>query len=344
MLLELASENEAVRRRRLARLQLTERSERLAEHLRNALERWRRGAMEDLDEDETRAFGQSLQGWVCLVERELLTRSPATALELAEAFLECDAALLEHVDDPLNFVAQAFRAGCELWLRAAARCEAPASGWPQRLAQLASADSHAWRAAGAAAGRVRTALLVDQLEGQLAQQVAAHCSGIAPAAQVMRISADLSLLAQALRDLDLHVHTVLRYSPQPDPQQKQEYVQRYLQCDTRGASAALAAAGLGRRGLHAPAPAGQGAGAAGPARRKRSRSSRPLRAFAQPGKPGCLAGRRAGGVARGCAGNGTPNRQGPQRAGDHRPAAPGQRRRHSCRDSAGGRSQPHPWQ
>lgn len=235
VLLELAGEHEAVRRR-LARLQLTEQPERLAQHFRKVLARWRRGATEDLDEDETRAFGHSLQGWVSQVERELLPRNPVAALELAEAFLECDAAFLERVDDPLDFVAQAFRAGCELWLRAAARCEAPASGWPYRLAQLASADPHGvrqelLRRAELLLDESALRCLVDQLEGQLAQQVAAHGSSAAPAAQVLRISADLSLLAQALRDPDLHVRTVLRYSPLPDPQQKQEFVQRYLQCD-----------------------------------------------------------------------------------------------------------------
>lgn len=49
------------------------------------------------------------------------------------------------------------------------------------------------------------------------------------AAQALRISADLSLLAQALRDTALQLRSVARYSLQPDPQQKQERVQRYLQ-------------------------------------------------------------------------------------------------------------------
>ncbi len=234
VLLELAGENEAVRRR-LARLQLTEQPERLAEHFRKALARWRRGATEDLDEDETRAFGHSLQSWVRQVECELLPRNPAAALELAEGFLECDAPFLERVDDPLDYVAAAFRAGCELWLRAAARCEAPVSGWPHRLAQLASVDPYGvrqelLRRAELLLDESALRCLVDQLEDQLAQQVAAHGSGATPA-KVLRISADLSLLAQALRDPDLHVRTVLRYSPLPDPQQKQEFVQRYLQCD-----------------------------------------------------------------------------------------------------------------
>ncbi|WP_028998503.1 hypothetical protein [Azohydromonas australica] len=61
VLLELAGEHDAVLRR-LARLQLTEKPDRLAEHFRKVLARWRRGATEDLDENETRAFGQSLQG------------------------------------------------------------------------------------------------------------------------------------------------------------------------------------------------------------------------------------------------------------------------------------------
>jgi hypothetical protein len=122
------------------------------------------------------------------------------------------------------------------WLRAASRCKAAPSGWPHRLAQLASTDPHGvrrelLRRADLLLDESALRCLVDQLESLLVQHVAAHGSSTAPAAQVLWISADLSLLAQALRDPDLHVRTVLRYSPHPNPQQKQEFVQRYLQCD-----------------------------------------------------------------------------------------------------------------
>jgi hypothetical protein len=130
-------------------------------------------------------------------------------------------------------VDDALRAGCVLWLRAAARCAAPAPGWPHRLAQLASADPHGvrhelLRRADLLLDESALRCLVQALEEKLTQFVALRGSSAPPPAQVLRISADVSLLAQALGDPDLHVCNVLRYSARPNPQQKEEFVRRYL--------------------------------------------------------------------------------------------------------------------
>jgi hypothetical protein len=171
------------------------------------------------------------------VEQDLLPKDLVTALALAEALVECDAAFLERVDlsaGPRGRCAACrLGAGCVLWLRAAARCAAPAPGGPHRLAQLASADPHGvrhelLRRADLLLDESALRRLVQALEEKLTQFVALRGSSAPPPAQVLRISADVSLLAQALGDPDLHVRNVLRYSPRPNPQQKEEFVRRYL--------------------------------------------------------------------------------------------------------------------
>jgi hypothetical protein len=50
----------------------------------------------------------------------------------------------------------------------------------------------------------------------------------APPADAFRSAASLLLLAQALRDRDVHVRAVVRYSPGPHPVQRQAFAQAYL--------------------------------------------------------------------------------------------------------------------
>ena len=47
--------------------------------------------------------------------------------------------------------------------------------------------------------------------------------------EVFQISGALSLLAQALRDPDIHVRAVLRYSPRPNELQKESFARAYLE-------------------------------------------------------------------------------------------------------------------
>ena len=49
--------------------------------------------------------------------------------------------------------------------------------------------------------------------------------------EVFGASAALTLLAQALRDPAVQVRAVLSYSPQPNPNQKEAFVQAYLEHD-----------------------------------------------------------------------------------------------------------------
>lgn len=52
-----------------------------------------------------------------------------------------------------------------------------------------------------------------------------------PAMEVFRISGALSLLSESLRDPDVKVRASLRYSPNPNPVQRQDFVRAYLDAD-----------------------------------------------------------------------------------------------------------------
>jgi hypothetical protein len=65
---------------------------------------------------------------------------PNEALALAEAFIESDGHFFNHADDSGAVIGEAVRTACVLWLKAASRCESPASVWAQRIVALFAAD------------------------------------------------------------------------------------------------------------------------------------------------------------------------------------------------------------
>lgn len=240
VLLELAGEHDAVRKR-LERLALAGQPKALTSAFRKTLAGWKRGRR-FLGRGEARAFGHELQAWREQVERELLPHDPMAALDLVEAFIGIDTALFERADDSDGAVGDAIRAACRLWLCCAARCEAPADDWPERLAQLY--DDDAYRARESLFGHADDLLDAAALRGLVARyeqrldEVLAGAGGDGQRQRpdglpidTFRLSAALSLLSEALRDPDVKVRTTLRYSPQPNDLQKEEFVRAFLAAD-----------------------------------------------------------------------------------------------------------------
>lgn len=234
VLLQLAKEHEAVQAR-LERMQLADRPDKLAAGFKKTLSGWRRST-KFYGYREASEFGRMLDGWLDQVGRELLPKNPPAALALFEAFIEADAAWFDRVDDSDGVIGDAVRAACRHWLQAAARCETPRDVWPERLLKLYEADQY-----GARDELLRRAdLLIDEpaqrglvarLDSQLAQVLAASPRGESPPIDVFRISGALSLLAESLRDPDIMVRASLRYSPNPNPVQRQGFAQAYLDAD-----------------------------------------------------------------------------------------------------------------
>ncbi|MCC7218983.1 MAG: hypothetical protein IT517_19570 [Burkholderiales bacterium] len=234
VLLELANDNEAVQAR-LARMQLADRPDRLAAGFRKTLSAWKRST-KFYGYREAGEFGRVLDGWLDQVARELLPKDPPSALALFEAFIEADAAWFDRADDSDGVIGDAVRAACRHWLQAAARCEIPPDVRPERLLKLYQADEY-----GARDELLRRAdLLLDEpaqrglvarLELQLSHALQASPAGKSPPMDVFRISGALSLLSESLSDPDVMVRATLRYSPNPNPVQRQAFVRAYLDAE-----------------------------------------------------------------------------------------------------------------
>lgn len=235
VLLELSHDHDAVRNR-LDRLRLADRPSRLAASFRKSLNAWRRST-KFVSYAEAGAFGRELEHWLGQIERELLPKDPAAALELAETFIQSDGSFFERTDDSGGAIGAALRAGCLLWLKAAARCEAPPEQWPDRLLRLAKDDGygaredlllHANLLLDEAAMRQLVARFEDELRGLLAAARDRRESRLPVA--VFTASGPLTLLSRALRDPDVQVRAVQMYSPEPNPLQKAAFARAYLDC------------------------------------------------------------------------------------------------------------------
>jgi hypothetical protein len=238
VLLELAQDHEAVLAR-LARMQLAEQPDKLATGFKKTLSTWKR-SNKFYGYQEAGEFGRTLEGWLDQVERELCPKDPPAALALFEAFIESDAAWFERADDSNGMIGDAVRSACQHWLRAAARCETPADGWPQRVLDLYSADQYGARGAllrhaGLLLSEDAQRGLVARLDAQLAQLVtswvAAGRGQDGPPLEVFKLSGALSRLSESLGDPDVQVRASLHYGPDPEPVQRQSFARAYIEAD-----------------------------------------------------------------------------------------------------------------
>ena len=235
VLIELAEDHPAVHER-LVRLQLSDQPKALATAFRKKLAAWKRST-KYVDYSQAGGFGRELQAWLEQVEHELMPRDPAEALALAEAFIQCDEAFFNRADDSSGVIGDAIREACVLWLKAASRCESPASEWPERIMTLVAADEYGAREEllrrcelllSEAAMRGLVSSFETQFDDAMEHPCAASDRVNWPAS---RASAALSLLSEALRDPDVLVRSVLRRSPSPNPMQKSTFAEAFLKYD-----------------------------------------------------------------------------------------------------------------
>ena len=239
LLLELAQEHEAVHAR-LARMQLADQPDKLAAGFRKTLTALKRSSKFH-GRREAAEFGRALEGWLDQVERELLPKDPPAALALFQAFIESDASWFDRADDSDGVIGAAVRAACRHWLRAAARCETPADAWPAQLLDLYLADEYGAREAllrdaALLLGQEAQRGLVARLDADLAALVdswvaASPALGGPLPHELFTLSGALSLLSESLGDPDVKVRATLRYSPDPNPVQRQSFARAYLEAD-----------------------------------------------------------------------------------------------------------------
>ena len=232
LLAELAATNSEAEAR-LARHALAADPARLAAEFRTRLQTWKR-SRRFLGRSAAAAFGRALEAWLDEIERELLPLDPARAHALAEAFLRSDERFFEQADDSDGAIGDAIRAGCELWLRAAkALPNRDATAWIERVYALVNADEY-----GAREALLRHAdLLFDEaglralarrFEADLDKALDARGAAERHDHAVYKAAAAIGLIADALRDPDLSTRTTLRYSPNPNPLQKEHFAERYI--------------------------------------------------------------------------------------------------------------------
>lgn len=234
VLIELANDHPDVRKR-LERLQLADSPSKLASAFRKTLAGWRRSQTYQ-DYKSARLFAAKLELWLDQVARELTPKDPAAALDLFEAFIEADSHFFEHADDSGGDIGDVVRGACRHWLQTAAQCEAPAAATRERLLKLVRADGY-----GAREGLLREANLllteqgmrelVAELEAEMALLVAKHKGAGQVPYEVIKVSAALSLIAEALGDPDVKARAVLSYRADPNPMQRESMAQAYLEAN-----------------------------------------------------------------------------------------------------------------
>lgn len=234
LLLELARDHEAVQAR-VVRMQLTDQPDKLAAGFKKTLAAWKR-SRKFFGYREASEFGRDLEGWLGQVERELCPKNAPAALALFQAFIEADASWFERADDSDGVIGDAVRVACRHWLRAAARCETSASVWPDRLLTLYLADQYGARGellsnAGLLLDEAAQRELVAKLDAQLSAALEACPTRRDLPLEIFRISGALSLLSESLRDPDVKVRATLRYSPDPNPVQRQAFARAYIDAD-----------------------------------------------------------------------------------------------------------------
>jgi hypothetical protein len=228
---ELAAKHPEVEAR-LARHALVGDPAALAAQFRQRLQAWKKSTR-FRPRSAAAAFGRELESWLDEIERELLPLDAARAHALADAFVCADAQLFEQADDSDGAIGDAVRAGCRLWLVAAkAQPDREPAHWIDRIYTLVNADEYGAREAllrhadillAPADLRTLASRFEDDLERALARR-----AGDRTGYPVYKAAAAVGLVADALRDPDLSTKTTLRYSPAPNPLQKEQFVERYL--------------------------------------------------------------------------------------------------------------------
>ena len=219
--------------KRLARHALAGDPARLTAEFRRRLQSWKRSGR-FLGRGAAAAFGRELEAWLDEIERELLPLDPARAHLLADAFLRSDGCFFEQADDSDGAIGDAVRAGCRLWLRAAkAQSNKDAAEWIDRVYALVNADEYGAREAILAHSdllfdEASLRALAGRFEADLERALRARGAAEGRDHAVFKAAAAVGLIADALRDPDLSTKATLRYSPNPNALQKEQFAERYL--------------------------------------------------------------------------------------------------------------------
>jgi len=232
LLEELAARHPEVEAR-LDRLALGHAPATLAADFRKRLQSWKRSRT-FLGRGAAGGFGRELEDWLDEVQRELLPLDPLAAHKLADSFLRADKYFFEQADDSGGAIGDAIRAGCRLWLHSAKAQSAKSTDhWCERIYALVSADDYGareelLRASDTLFDEAGLRALAGRFDADLTKALAAKRETGRADHAMYKAAAAIGLIADALRDPDLSTQTTLRYSPNPNPLQKEQFAERYI--------------------------------------------------------------------------------------------------------------------
>ena len=233
LLLELAERYEVVRARLERESLVRDSPKALATELRRTLAAWkrRRGTP---DYRDSRALAGELDEWLATVEREILPRSPALALALAEDLLEADGTLLESTDDSAGEVGARLREACLVWLRAAKATGDESDDWIDRIHALYTGDEYGTREpllghANLLLTETQLRALADRFQAEMRAVLGERRADERLPLRTYHLGAAIGLVADALRDPELRARSVLMYSPEPNSLQRANLAEACLE-------------------------------------------------------------------------------------------------------------------
>jgi hypothetical protein len=171
------------------------------------------------------------------IRSDVLSRDPGKAAALAYKFVCIDQVIFDRADDSSGVIGDELRAGCVLWLDAAAtvRATSPHSGedWPATLHDFYQGNEYGVREpllerANRLLHEDELRALAARFEADARRLLDAVSAGHAERFSAFGPSCAMGLVACALRDPGLYEQSILVHSPKPNALQANDIAAHYL--------------------------------------------------------------------------------------------------------------------
>jgi hypothetical protein len=188
---------------------------------------------------ETHAVADELSTIAEDIRTDVLPRDPEKAAALAEKLLCLDQVIFDRADDSDGLIGEELRAGCVLWLDAAAAVRATdtdsGTDWSAVLYKFYQANDYGVREplleqAHRLLHEEELRALAASFEDDARRMMDAARAGKSERHRVFGASSALGLVARALRDPSLYEQSILVHSPEPNALQANDIAAQYLLC------------------------------------------------------------------------------------------------------------------
>jgi len=204
-----------------------------------------RGGKRFIDYSGTREVAAEMATIAADIRTDVLPRDPGKAAALAHKFVCIDEVIFDRADNSNGLIGGELRAGCVLWLDAAAAVRAtnPHSGedWPAALQEFYQGNEYGVREplleqAHRLLREDELRALVARFEANARRLIDAVNAGHGERYSVFGPSCAMGLVACALRDPKLYEQSILVHSPEPNGLQANDIAAHYLAFDDGAAA------------------------------------------------------------------------------------------------------------